>query len=49
LRVLVRILGYIRPYWKFAVLGYIALLISIGMQLSIPRLVEFVIDGGATA
>jgi ABC-type multidrug transport system fused ATPase/permease subunit len=46
LRVLVRILGYIRPYWKFAVLGYIALLISIGMQLSIPRLVEFVIDGG---
>lgn len=46
MRVLFRILGYIRPYWKLAVLGYLALLISIGMQLSIPRLVEFVIDGG---
>lgn len=45
-RVILRIFSYIRPYWKYTVAGYIALLISIGMQMSIPRLVEYVIDGG---
>jgi ATP-binding cassette, subfamily B, multidrug efflux pump len=46
LRVILRIFSYIRPYWKYITAGYIALLISVGMQLSIPRLVEYVIDGG---
>ncbi len=45
-RVILRIFSYIRPYWKYTLAGYIALLISIGMQMSIPRLVEYVIDGG---
>ncbi|TVR69113.1 MAG: ABC transporter ATP-binding protein [Sphaerobacteraceae bacterium] len=46
MRVILRIFSYIRPYWKYTLAGYIALLISIGMQMSIPRLVEYVIDGG---
>jgi ABC-type multidrug transport system fused ATPase/permease subunit len=45
-RVILRIFSYIRPYWKYVVGGYVALLISVGMQLSIPRLVEFIFDGG---
>jgi ATP-binding cassette, subfamily B, multidrug efflux pump len=45
-RIIVRIFSYIRPYWKYLILGYAAMVISIGMQLAIPRLVELVIDGG---
>lgn len=44
--VLGRILGYLRPYWRRVVLGYAALIIAVGMQLSIPRLVQYVIDNG---
>jgi ATP-binding cassette, subfamily B, multidrug efflux pump len=46
LQVLIRILGYLKPYVRVAVIGYIALLLGIGMQLAVPRLVEFVIDEG---
>ncbi len=46
MRTLLRIFGYIRPYWKYLIVGYAAMTVSIGMQLVIPRLVELVIDGG---
>jgi ABC-type multidrug transport system fused ATPase/permease subunit len=46
LRIIFRIFSYIKPYWKWLIVGYTAMVISIGMQLTIPRLVEFVIDGG---
>lgn len=45
-RIILRIFGYIRPYTKYMMLGYLAMAVSIGMQLAIPRLVELVIDGG---
>jgi ATP-binding cassette, subfamily B, multidrug efflux pump len=45
-RIILRIFRYIRPYRNYMILGYFAMVISIGMQLAIPRLVELVIDGG---
>jgi ATP-binding cassette subfamily B protein len=47
-RILLRILGYLGPYKRRVVLGYIALAIGVGMQLLTPRLVEYVIDRGLT-
>jgi ATP-binding cassette, subfamily B, multidrug efflux pump len=47
-RILLRILGYLRPYKWRVTIGYIALAISVGMQLLTPRLVEYVIDRGLT-
>ncbi len=46
MRILIRIFRYITPYWKWLVIGYAAMIVSIGMQLVIPRLVEYVIDSG---
>ncbi len=46
MRILLRILGYLRPYTGRVIFGYIALAIATGMQLLTPRLVEYVIDGG---
>ena len=46
MRILYRIIGYLRPYSGRVILGYIALAIATGMQLLTPRLVEYVIDGG---
>ncbi len=46
MQVLLRIIGYLRPYKRRVVLGYIALAIATGMQLLTPRLVEYVIDSG---
>ncbi|HEX7103665.1 MAG TPA: ABC transporter ATP-binding protein [Nitrolancea sp.] len=48
MRILLRILGYLGPYKRRVVLGYIALAIGVGMQLLTPRLVEYVIDRGLT-
>jgi ATP-binding cassette subfamily B multidrug efflux pump len=45
-RILVRILSYLHPYWRRTLLAYLVLLLGIAMQLTIPRLVEYVIDGG---
>jgi len=47
-RILIRILGYLRPYKWRVTIGYLALAISVGMQLLTPRLVEYVIDRGLT-
>ncbi|MBX6342673.1 MAG: ABC transporter ATP-binding protein, partial [Thermomicrobiaceae bacterium] len=44
--VLRRILSYLRPYRARVVIAYVALLLGIAMQLSIPRLIEYVVDGG---
>jgi ATP-binding cassette, subfamily B, multidrug efflux pump len=48
-RVLIRILGYLKAYLRYATLGYIALLLGLAMQLAIPRLVAYIIDEGLVA
>lgn len=44
--IILRILRYLKPYWKRIVVAYVALLIGMAMQLLVPRLVEYVIDSG---
>jgi ATP-binding cassette subfamily B protein len=46
MRVLRRVLSYLRPYRGRLVLGYIALVLAIAMQLLAPRLVAYVFDEG---
>lgn len=46
MNVLLRILGYLRPYGLRVAAGYLTLLVATGMQLAVPKLVEYVIDDG---
>ncbi|HET7037642.1 MAG TPA: ABC transporter ATP-binding protein [Thermomicrobiaceae bacterium] len=46
MNILRRILGYLKPYVGHMVVGYLSLVLAIGMQLLTPRLVEYVIDDG---
>jgi ATP-binding cassette, subfamily B, multidrug efflux pump len=44
-----RILKYIKPYWKLAVLALVFLTSLVFMDLAIPRLIEHIIDQGIKA
>lgn len=44
--VLWRIIGYLKPYRKTLLSGYVALLLGIAAQLAMPRLVGYAIDHG---
>ena len=46
---LLKLLPYARPYWKRAVLALTFLTAVVAMDLSIPRLIERLIDEGITA
>jgi ATP-binding cassette, subfamily B, multidrug efflux pump len=41
-----KILSFVKPYWKLATLSLILLFLRVCMDLSIPRLVEQIIDQG---
>ena len=41
-----RILGYLRPYWKLAVLAPLMMVVEVAMDLLQPRLMEQIIDVG---
>ncbi len=43
---LIRILSYLRPYWKPAVLSILMLSVSVIAELQIPRLLQSIIDTG---
>lgn len=44
--ILSRIFRYLEPYWRREVVAYLALFIGMGMQLVVPRLVQYVFDEG---
>ncbi len=46
LRILRRALGYLRPYWRLTVFGYITLLGVTGLTLTIPQLIRRAVDEG---
>jgi ATP-binding cassette subfamily B protein len=46
MRDLGRLLGFVKPYWRFAVLALVALTALVVMDLAIPRLVQRIIDEG---
>ena len=41
-----RVLGFVKPYWKPAVLAFVALCVMVVLDLSIPRLIQRIIDQG---
>jgi ATP-binding cassette subfamily B protein len=45
-KVVVRIFGYLRPYWRRVVLVYVALFAALALQLSIPLVLARAIDDG---
>lgn len=46
MRILLRLLGFLKPYWKRVVLAYISLFASVGFAIGIPLLIEWAIDTG---
>jgi len=45
-RVLLRCMGYLRPYWRHVVGSYLILLINNGITLSVPLIVRSIVDEG---
>ena len=41
-----KVISFVKPYWKLAVLALVLLAIRVAMDLSIPRLIEEIIDQG---
>jgi ATP-binding cassette subfamily B multidrug efflux pump len=41
-----RLLGFVRPYWRLAVLALVMLTALVAMDLAIPRLIQRIIDEG---
>jgi ATP-binding cassette, subfamily B, multidrug efflux pump len=48
-RILLRIFGYVRPYWRRVVVLYVALFAALGIQLAIPLVLARAIDDGIVA
>jgi ATP-binding cassette subfamily B protein len=46
LQIALRILGYLKPYWRRLTIAYIALFSALGLQLYIPAILARVIDSG---
>ncbi len=46
MRHLIRLLGFVKPYWRLAALALLMLTAMVVMDLSIPRLIQRVIDQG---
>jgi ATP-binding cassette, subfamily B, multidrug efflux pump len=44
LKIVLRILSYLKPHWRRLVIAYVALFIALGMQLYIPRILGDAID-----
>jgi len=45
-RILLRCMGYLRPYWAFTAGSYLLLLINNGITLSQPLIIGFIVDQG---
>ncbi len=46
MKIIYRILGYLRPYWRRLTIAYISLFTALGLQLYIPSILARVIDTG---
>ncbi len=46
MKIVLRILSYLKPYWRRVVFLYLALFTGLGLQLYIPRLIGRAIDAG---
>ena len=44
-----RVLGYVKPYWWYSLLSIVTLLIMVFFDLSLPRLIQRIIDQGIKA
>ncbi len=43
---IIRILGYLKPYWRIVALSIVLLFVSVGSDLVIPTLIQRIIDDG---
>ena len=48
-RDILRVLGYLRPYWRLIAISYACWLVSISMDMAIPRQIQWAIDDGIGA
>lgn len=45
---LLRVLSYLRPYWRLCIIAVLMLVVSVAMELVIPQLIQRIIDEGIT-
>ncbi len=48
MRILIRLLGFLKPYWKRMVLANVCLLLATAFALGVPELIKWAIDVGVT-
>ena len=46
MRIIIRLLGFLKKYWKRVTLAYVCLFLSVGFSLGMPELVKQAIDTG---
>lgn len=46
MKITLRILSYLKPYWRRLTIAYVALFVALGLQLYIPQILANVIDHG---
>lgn len=46
MKTLLRIIGYLKPYWRRVILVYVTLFIALALQLAIPQILARAIDHG---
>ncbi len=49
LKVYRRLFGYLRPYWKQLLLGYLGMMAAAGLNLLVPQIIADAIDSGLAA
>src|SRR5574340_1502046 len=46
LKILWRVYGYLRPYWKQTLAAYLSLFVILGLNMLIPQFIRWIIDTG---
>ncbi|HEY3289223.1 MAG TPA: hypothetical protein VGK87_03755, partial [Anaerolineae bacterium] len=49
LRTLLRCMGYLKPYWQYVAGAYFLLLLTNGITLAMPLIIQYIIDTGIRA
>ena len=44
--VIIRLLGFLKSYWKWVVLAYACLFVSVAFSMGVPKLIQLAIDTG---
>jgi len=44
--IIIRLLGFLKSYWKWVILAYVCLFVSVAFSMGVPKLIQLAIDTG---